>query len=241
MQQRASSANISSFESRLLSFSDPHSFLTLSLSISVSHSSSPSVARPGLLCPSSSFYFMPRPSLAQSSSITTRTLHFALPPHPHPFSTQLGQIQMQPSVSLSADTLLCDSSLHLTRFSIHHITTSLSPSSYRLKRTGKTEACFCQIKICVVIIQYYDAVMMMLLVKKAHFLDLFLVEFNNFMSLDMTHDKELLRVVELNGGYKPALCHSQCINHFIKAAGVSKLNTRWPLACHFQLVANGCL
>lgn len=65
-------------------------------------------------------------------------------------------------------------------------------------------------------------------VKKARFLDLFLVEFNHFMSLDMTHDKELLRVVELNGGYKPALSHSQRIKncHFVKAAGISKLSTR---------------
>lgn len=67
-------ANISSFQSGSVSLSDPYSFSTPSLSISVSPSPSPSPGRPGLLCPSSSFYFMPRPSLAPSSSITSRTL-----------------------------------------------------------------------------------------------------------------------------------------------------------------------
>lgn len=73
MQHRG--ANINNFDSRLVSLW-PSSFSTVSLSMSVSQSSSPSLGQPGLLCPSSSFYFMPCPSLARSSSITTRTLHF---------------------------------------------------------------------------------------------------------------------------------------------------------------------
>lgn len=101
----------------------------LSVSPSLSQSPSPSLGRPGLLCPSSSFYFMPRPSVARSSSITTRTLH-RLPPHtPHP-GIKPGQIQILPSLGLTADTLLCDSSLHWTPFGIHHITTSLSPPGW---------------------------------------------------------------------------------------------------------------
>lgn len=75
-------ANISSFQSGSVSLSDPYSFSTPSLSISVSPSPCPSPGRPGLLCPSSSFYFMPRPSLALSSSITSRTLTQRPPPTP---------------------------------------------------------------------------------------------------------------------------------------------------------------
>lgn len=76
-------ANISSFQSGSVSLSDPYSFSTPSLSISVSPSPFPSPGCPGLLCPSSSFYFMPRPSLAPSSSITSRTLARRPPPTSH--------------------------------------------------------------------------------------------------------------------------------------------------------------
>lgn len=89
------------------SLSDPHSFSRLSLSISVSPSPSPSLGQPQLLCPSSLFYFMPRPSLDRSSSINTRTLICNTLSAAPPFSDQLCIIQMQPSLWLitSSDSI----------------------------------------------------------------------------------------------------------------------------------------
>lgn len=118
-------ANISNFESGLVSLW-PSFFLdsqSLHLCLTVSF------PLPGSARTSLSFILI----LFHSSSFSCSVLihhhpHSALPTSPTtstPFSIRLGQIQIQPSLGLTADTLLCDSSLHWTPFGIHHITTSL--------------------------------------------------------------------------------------------------------------------
>lgn len=109
------------------SLSDPHSFSTPSLSISVSVS----FLLPGPARTPLSFILI----LFHASSFPRSILiHHHPHPAPHtpapPSSIQPGSIQIQPSLGLSADTLLCDSSLHWTPFGIHHFAASLSPSDW---------------------------------------------------------------------------------------------------------------